>query len=361
MTFNITHNGCEPTSFEAERIKQRLTNAGFAYTDAKQAGVIIFLCCTFTAQKESETSSIILGYKNQSKTIIVTGCFLQKEDLVGKIKFIKLKNLLPFLIDGSALKYAQPVNTPFVKISEGCTGKCSFCSIKNVKGKHRSVAPSEIMHQVRFLSETYNEIKLVGQDIAAYGTDTGTSLYDLLTDIIKKFPAIHIKLGSLNPEQLMRLRTKELEILANRQITGNIHIPVQSASDKILKQMKRRYTIGDFQKLYNTLRLLNIDNISTDIIAGFPSETEDDHLLNLKFLSNNYFTFAELFMYEVRPNTLAERMEQLPLDTKKIRTSELIVQYIETYSKYNNVDFEYIINKEQIFNTNINFIEKRYE
>jgi tRNA A37 methylthiotransferase MiaB len=358
MTFNITHNGCEPTLFESEKIKQSLINTGFAYCDANQASVIIFLCCTFTAQKENETNDIISDYKKQGKTVIVTGCFFQKEDLAGKIKFIKLKNLLPFLIKDRALNEIQPVNTPFVKISEGCTGQCSFCSIKNVKGKHRSVTPSEIMYQVKFLSETYNEIKLVGQDIAAYGTDMGISLYDLLAAITENFPAINIKLGSLNPEQLIRFGTKELEMLANKRIAGNIHIPVQSASDKVLKQMKRKYTIDDFKKLYNTLRSLGIDNISTDIIAGFPSETEEDHILNLNFLLDNYFAFAELFMYETRPNTLAERMEQLPLDTKKRRTSELLVQYIETYSKYNNVDFEYIINKEQIFNTNINFIEE---
>ncbi|MDR2410217.1 MAG: radical SAM protein [Bacteroidales bacterium] len=355
MTFYITHNGCEPTLFDASRIKQVLTKEGFICSSEEQAHIIIFLCCTFTIQKENETNELILRYKNQHKTIIVTGCFLQKENLSGKVKYIKLKNLLPFLTHNEKIENMRDVKIPLVKISEGCTGKCSFCSIKNVKGKHCSIVPREIMQQIEFLYENYNEIKLVGQDIAAYGTDIGISLYSLLADILTTFPTIKIELGSLNPRQLKEFKKKELEILASERIIGNILIPVQSASNRILKQMQREYTIEDFQNLYNTLHNWGIRNISTDIIAGFPNETEEDHLLNLKFLSDKYFSFAEIFMYETRPNTLASKMEQIPLDIRKKRTSELIVQHINTYSKYNNTEFEYLIENEQIFNTNMVF------
>lgn len=357
MNFHITHNGCEPTMLETERIKQTLIYKGFINSDVTNADILIILCCTFTAQKEDETNALILEYEKYNIPIIITGCFLQIENFEGKVKYIKLKNLLSFLVEDTTFSNVQQNAIPFVKISEGCTSNCSFCSIKYVKGKHKSVPQDEIIQQIRLLSDNYETIKLVGQDVAAYGIDIDNSLFALLSQILNTFPKIKIQLGSLNPKHLYLSSKKDLSVLAYERITGNIHIPVQSASNEILKQMRREYTIEEYQELYNTLRSIGINNISTDIIAGFPGECEDDHLLNLKLLSENYFSFAEIFMYEVRPKTVAAQMEQILIDVKKRRTNELIVQLLETYSKSRNIDFIELIKSEQIFNTNINFIQ----
>lgn len=356
LRYFVVHNGCEPTSYESEELKVSLDKLGYEKSmNLRDADIIIFLCCTFTAQKELETNKLISYYNSLNRDIIITGCFLEKERFDGQCKYIKLKNLIPYLSEKKIAITNISSKTPLIKISEGCTGDCSFCSIKNIRGKHKSIGKSIIIQQIKHLSEQeINSISLVGQDVAAYGTDIKSSLTDLLSEIFSRFPNVKIKLGSLNPNHLLKMTEKDLNLLTNEQINGNLHIPIQSANNSILKLMKRPYSVEEYENLYSSLVSLGAKNISTDFISGFPNESEKDHCNNISFFENHYFSFAEIFMFEPRPNTLASKMNILPEKTRSERTMELIAQFLNKYSKHNDIDLSNLVDNKQVFNTNIN-------
>ena len=357
MNFYITHNGCEPTLFETEKARANLIRLGFNHTSINNSDVIIVLGCTFTNQKDEESKKLIEKYLKYNKNIIISGCFIENEFNYqsGKVKYIKTNQLIPYLTKVFESEVRDIIDIPIVPISTGCTGNCSYCSIKFVKGQHLSKNQKVIFEQIEHLSGSFSTIKLVGQDIAAYGTDTGTSLIKLLKDIICKFPSINLTLGSLNPNHLLRLKDNDLEILGHSQISGNIHVPVQSSSNKVLKHMKRDYSIEEYVKLINRLNQIGVTNISTDIISGYPIESVNDHEKNLEFLSEFYFNFIEIFMFEPRNKTLASKMQDLEIEVKSRRTIELIVQYLNKYSVRNNLDIESLIKEKQVYNTNIDF------
>ncbi len=357
MNFFITHNGCEPTLFETEKVRNNLIRQGFKNTDISQSDIIIILGCTFTNQKELESNNLITKYLNLNKNIIVSGCFIknQYKTLPDKVKYVNTNQLISFLTNILNSEINNLIDIPIIPISTGCTGNCSYCSIKLVKGKHQSFSKNIIFKQLENLSNKYSTIKLVGQDIAAYGIDVGTSFTQLLKDIFSTFPSMKIALGSLNPNHLIDLKYSDLELFNHHQITGNIHIPVQSASNKLLKHMKREYSIEEFENLYRRLNNIGVTMISTDMISGYPIESISDHKKNLEFLSKFYFSFIEIFMFEPRNGTLASKMQDLTLKLKSKRTIELIVKYLHNYSLRNKIDIESLVEENQIYNTNIDF------
>lgn len=357
MKFFITHNGCEPTFFETEKVRANLIRLGFINTNITKSDVIIVLGCTFTNQKDLESKKLIEKYLKYNKDIIISGCFIENEfnSQSGKVKYVKTNKLIPYLTNVFEQDVRDIINIPIIPISTGCTGNCSYCSIKFVKGQHLSKNRKVIFEQIEHLARSFNTIKLVGQDIAAYGTDTGTSFIKLLKDIISTFPSINLSLGSLNPNHLIHLKNYDLEILGHSQISGNIHIPVQSASNKVLKHMKRDYSIEEYVRLINRLTQIGVTNVSTDMISGYPIESVNDHKKNLEFLSEFYFNFIEIFMFEPRNKTLASKMQDLEIEVKSRRTIELIVQYLNNYSVRNNLDIESLIKEKQVYNTNIDF------
>lgn len=357
IKYIVSHNGCEPTSYESEVLRISINKIGYKEVLSPEfADIIFFLCCTFTAQKEIETKKLISYYKNFDKIVIVTGCILEKENFDGDVKYIKLKNILPYLSKNKLISENNFPKLSMIQISEGCAGRCSFCSIKNVRGKHRSVSKSIILQQIKYLHEqNISCVSLVGQDVAAYGTEIKSSLTDLLSEIFSHYPDINIKLGSLNPNHLLRMREDDLKVLTSERIEGQLHIPIQSANNSILRLMMREYSVEEYESLYCTLVALGAKNISTDIISGFPYETNLEHQNNVTFLEKHYFSFAEIFMFEPRPNTLAYNMDILPIESRTERTIELIARFLSTYAKHNNIELSILSEERQPYNTNIIF------
>lgn len=365
IKYHIFTNGCEATLFDVEKTQQQLINKmGLIKTDEHDiADIVIFYPCTFTNTNEEASAKLVREIESKfqkAKKIFVTGCFLSKETESEKIIYTKQKDLfltIQQFVDKNknfvkSHNMHRP-NIPFIGISRGCYGNCTFCSILSVKGKHISRPTKEILADIGQLVEQYHTVKLVGDEVAGFGMDIGSSLEGLVETIFKTFPDLNLELGQLNPNILYKWTLGQYEFLENKRILGNILLPIQSASNRVLKLMNRYYTFSEYCDVYETMVGLRGFDISTDIIVGFPSESEIDHENNILFLKKYPFKFIEIFAFDKkdRQTKAGKQLDQVKLEIKEQRVRELIRQYIESYErKFGNTP-----NSNNIVNTNISF------
>lgn len=363
MKVLVKHNGCETNLYDSEKAKAQLLSHDNVISESNaESDLIVFHACTFSQQKEDETKGMIAELLQQNaKKIIVSGCYLGEYVKDDRISYVKNEALPAFINKLNAEEETQKQKSnlsllPFVQISRGCYGSCTFCSIKSVKGSHKSRTLREILSDIE-KRQHHGTIKLVSDEDAGYGRDIGSNLKNLIDEIVKHFPNIKIKLGSLNAKILKKYSEAELSVFAHENVVGNIHIPIQSASNKILDKMCRGYTIEEYSKIYSTLKQLGVKNISGDIIVGFPGEDEQDHQKNVRFIIENPFNFMEVFVYNERPGTKAAEMEQIDFPVREKRATEILIKYLKSYSEFNGISYKTLIERTPVFNTNINFKE----
>ena len=213
----------------------------------------------------------------------------------------------------------------YVNIMYGCNNFCSYCIVPYVRGRERSRAPEKIIAEIRGITaKGFREIILLGQNVNSYGKELNTSFAMLLERICGETSVERIRFMTSHPKDLS---DELIEVMArNAQVCRHIHLPVQSGSTRILELMNRRYTREDYLLLVDKLRVLmpNIA-ITTDIIVGFPTETEEDFLQTLSLVEDVRFEAAFTFVYSKRSGTAAAQMEgQITEDIKKDRIVRLV-------------------------------------
>lgn len=236
--------------------------------------------------------------------------------------------------------------SPFVgivNIEEGCLDACAFCSTHLVKGRLHSYAPENIVEQVKHLvADGCTEIQLTGQDCACYGFDTGTNLASLTQSILAHVPGNYkMRIGMGNPRHVCGYADALLECFQDERIYKFIHIPVQSGSDNVLKAMNRRHTAEDFKRLaeeFNTR--FPLSTLSTDLIVGYPGETEGDFRETLRLLEETRPTVCNITRFVARPGTAAARMEadaglRIP-DSVKHERSAILAEAFQKIARENN-------------------------
>jgi MiaB/RimO family radical SAM methylthiotransferase len=361
MSFKVIASGCEALNVDAERVIRNLQRRGFREAGSHaRSGVVVVMGCTFTQRHEDDFRQLVEGIaaqREEGQLVIVSGCFLEAEPREGVVFARKesIGEVLDGLLKDEKTDRIEPTaedgaSSPFVAISEGCYGSCTFCSIRFVRGHHRSRPADEVLSDVRRAADAFGRAKLVGQEIAAYGKDIGTSLPVLIRRLFGELPGLRLELGSLGPAWIKRFPDEDFAVFADERIKGNVHLPIQSASDSVLRRMARAYSFSEFTDLHERLKRLGVQRFSTDLIAGFPGETQSDHEDNLRFLEANGFRFAQIFMYEPRPGTAASGMEQIPRDIRLRRTLELIGTFAAGYEGF-SMDENLDVN--DILNTNI--------
>lgn len=218
--------------------------------------------------------------------------------------------------------------TVAIQIAEGCSGNCSYCCTKIARGKLCSFSIEAITNSVKELLEKgIKEFYITAQDLGAYN-DKGKKLHDLLSSILQLNGDFHLRLGMMNPEYLKNNIESIIELLKDKRIYRFIHIPVQSGSDAVLKAMRRRYNIQEFNEVIKRLKEFDENiSISTDIICGFPTETEQDWNETVNLVENIQPAVLNISKYTVRPNTEAKKMVQLKSKIIKNRSSELTEKY----------------------------------
>ena len=352
--------GCKVNAYETEALCSLLVQKGMIKTDfIKEAEVIILNTCAVTATAGQKSRQHIRSYResNPDAILIVMGCYSQSEgkkcaemgaDIVlgsGKRKDA-IELIERFKTDREPI--IDVVNDPrkqdyeefgtailaesaraYLKIQDGCDAFCSYCYIPRLRGNSRSRDPREVIKEAEKLSELgYKELVITGIHIGYYGKDLGLGLFrlpDLLHSLCLKCPRLpRIRISSL---EVSEIDNEFLSVLStHKQIVDHLHIPLQSGSDTILKRMNRPYSTKEFMDKVRKIRAVRPNiAITTDLIAGFPGESEAEWAETLRFCEEVGFAEIHVFPFSPRPLTPAEKMPcQVEPPVKKRRVHEML-------------------------------------
>lgn len=267
--------------------------------------------------------------------IFITGCAPKDfrdevAKITDKVVFTSLKKLrqekLPLKrVQGDLLiRESSPVG--IVNIEEGCLDACAYCSTRLVKGRLHSYPAADILQQVkRLVNDGCIEIQLTGQDCGCYGFDTGTNLAELVQQILAEVPGNYkMRLGMGNPRHMMQYLDKLIECFKDDRVYKFIHLPVQSGSENILRAMNRKHSAADYVMLAEAFNQIPLFTLSTDLIVGFPGESEQDFQCTLDILEKTRPTVCNITRFVARPNTPAYNMAgAVPDEVKHIRSAAL--------------------------------------
>ena len=356
------HNlGCKVNSYETEAMQQLLEDAGYEIVPFREgADVYIINTCSVTNVADRKSRQMLHRAKkmNPSAAVVAVGCYVQaagaelkkdeavdlivgnnqKKDLVQILDdyFADHENSGEILDIGHSQEYEElhirriaDHTRAFIKVQDGCNQFCSYCIIPYTRGRVRSRRPEDIEHEVRGIAEAgYKEIVLTGIHLSSYGVDFKDEQQENLLTLIKRLDQIpgieRLRLGSLEPRIVTREFAKELARL--RTNCPHIHLSLQSGCDATLKRMNRRYNAAEYQACCEILRE-EFDNpaITTDVIVGFPGETEEEFAETERFLKAIHFYEMHIFKYSRRAGTRAADMpDQVPEGTKSVRSDILL-------------------------------------
>jgi MiaB-like tRNA modifying enzyme len=327
MNIYIETYGCTANKCDESIIKNLLLENYFNITDKIDiADIIIIITCTVINTTEQRMLSRLRFFKNYKKKTIVTGCMasIQSEliksilpssiilpthyihhiiDVINEVKKINYK-----LIDKTKFnKYFDGI-TASISISEGCNFSCSYCITSIARGKLRSFPISEIKNNIELaLKQGCRDIQITSQDTSSYGLNSKNNLGILLNNICKIHGEYRIRVGMMNPYSTLKYLNSIINGYNNDKIYKFIHLPVQSGDNEILKKMNRKYNISDFFHIINNFRKkFPIITIATDIIIGFPSETEKQFNNSINLIKKIRPDIVHVTRFSARPNTKAK-------------------------------------------------------
>jgi len=342
--------GCKLNWFESQALSEKLREAGFTVVaDADEADVVVVNTCTVTNRADSKSALVMKHAKKAGKTVVATGCFattdgarieeLSWADLVVKNEDkLQIPELLRRRDGISATLREHPTEFPivtrfertraFLKIQDGCDHFCSYCKIPHARGRSRSLDTETVLDFASTLLESgYREIVLTGINISSYrsGGDTLSTLAGRLMELPGDF---RLRLSSLQPDEF---EPSLIGFLEHPKFAPHFHLSLQSGSRTVLERMERPYSPERYLELVGRIREVRPDcGISTDIIAGFPGETDDEQAETEVFIRKARFTRVHLFPYSPRLHTKASRMPDLPEEIKKSRVRRLESISVET-------------------------------
>ena len=351
--FKIVSLGCRTNQYESQAYHDQLVALGYAPAlDYEEAEICIVNSCTVTESADSSSRHAIrqLARENQGGKLVVTGCFAEREpDAVQKIEGVThvvpnrdKENLLAMLFPEESLpefsiKQFDAHTRAFVKIQDGCNSFCTYCIIPYVRGRSRSRVVPEIIHEVETLvANGYKEIVLTGINIGDFdgglsGDEPPIRLAELVRIVDKIKGVERLRISSIDPDEVD-------DDLADAVLNGSktcpsMHIVLQSGSNVILKRMNRKYTRQIFFETVDRLRGANPDfTFTTDVIVGFPGETNTDFLDTLEVMKQVKFAKVHMFPYSDRPRTRSVLMpNKVPQEVIKERKQE-VLRLAEQYS-----------------------------
>lgn len=346
--------GCKVNTYESEYVINELKNAGYVIKDFEDiCDVYIINTCTVTNNSDSKSRKMIRQAirRNPNACVVAMGCFIAANpdisidglDIVlgnkDKSKIVELldeyfknKNELRLQYTGRLKEFEDmyinsfPGRTrAFVKIQDGCDNFCTYCIIPFVRGKCRSKEESKVIEEITDLvNNGYKEIVLTGIHTGSYGVDLETDFADLLEKLVKIEGLERLRISSIETTEL---NEKVLNVLRNSKVlVDHLHIPIQAGSNEILKAMNRKYDLDYFFDKINEIRSIRPNiAISTDVIVGFPGETEELFQITIDTCRKIGFSKLHVFPYSERKGTAASRMDKkVDEHEKKERSRRLI-------------------------------------
>ncbi len=363
MKFYIDTLGCKVNSYESEYIREQLLSNNYTETTEELADVIIINTCTVTNQADSKSRKMVRHARkvNENAILVVVGCMVEyhkgnlsgidadiiignkdkskivslindyKKDLKNITKMYDLRNV-PF--EDMSINAFEGHTRGFVKIQDGCNNFCSYCVIPFTRGNIRSKDINVCYDEVKCLvASGYQEIVLTGIHTGSYGSGTDYNLTTLLRKIsdidgLKRIRISSIEITELDDEFMEELKT-------NNKIVSHFHVPIQSGSDHVLKLMNRKYNIREYKSKIDELRSIREDaNITTDLVVGFPYETDEDFNETLENLKSIGFSKIHTFPFSKREGTKAATMEQVNDTVKRNRCDVVLTLSDELENKF---------------------------
>ena len=375
----IESYGCAMNFSDSEVVASILTNEGYNTTTIlEEADLVLVNTCSIrdkaeqTVRKRLEKYNAVKREVNPKMKVGVLGCmaerlkekFLDEEKIVdmvvGPDAYKDLPNLLREVEDGrdainvilskeetygdiSPVRLMSNGVTALVSITRGCDNMCTFCVVPFTRGRERSREPQSILEEIKDLwSKGFKEVTLLGQNVDSYlwyggglkkdfikATEmqqaTAIGFEQLLEMVAVQFPKMRIRFSTSNPQDM---HEEVLHVIAKYpNVCKHVHLPVQSGSDRILKAMNRLHTRAEYMALIDKIKkILPESSITQDMIAGFPTETEEDHQNTLDLMEYVKYSFGYMYAYSERPGTLAERKmeDDVPEETKQRRLQEIV-------------------------------------
>lgn len=384
----IESYGCQMNFSDSEIVASILVNQGYNTTqNLEEADLVLVNTCSIRDKAEQTIRKRLEKYNavkkiNPNMKVGVLGCmaerlkdkFLEEEKIVdmvvGPDAYKDIPNLLKDVEDGrDAINVIlskeetygdiAPVRlnsngvTAFVSITRGCDNMCTFCVVPFTRGRERSREPQSILEEIQDLwSRGFKEVTLLGQNVDSYlwyggglkkdfvkATEmqkaTAVDFAQLLDMCATQFPKMRFRFSTSNPQDM---HVEVIEVMAkHHNICNYIHLPVQSGSTRILKEMNRQHTREEYMTLIDNIKRIIPDiSLSQDIITGFPTETEEDHQDTLSLMEYVKYDFGFMFAYSERPGTMAARKmeDDIPEEVKKRRLTEIVdLQQIHALEK----------------------------
>ena len=361
MKVGIYTLGCKVNTYESEFIISLFKNRGYEIGNFNDnCDIYIINTCTVTNNSDRKTRKIINSVKNKNACIVVCGCFVEsakdydftgidvvignynksqvvdlvEENLKTKKQIIAKENMMTVPFEDMEINHIETKTRAFVKIQDGCENYCSYCIIPFVRGKCRSKERETVIREItNLVNNGYKEIVLTGIHTGNYGVDLGIKFSTLLEEILNIKGLKRLRISSI---EITELDDKFFYLLKNPILCNHLHIPLQSGSDNVLKLMNRKYNKEEFKSIINKIKKIRRDiSITTDVIVGFPNETEEDFEECLDFIKEIGFSKIHVFPYSKRDGTTAARMKgHIDGITKKERARRLLNLSDELESNY---------------------------
>lgn len=353
MKFNIVTFGCKVNQYESNMMKERMLSSNFFYVEnISEANIIVVNTCSVTNVADKKCLKMIRRIKREypNSILVVAGCSSQNKQeiyenldidiLIGNKDKSKIDILLKEYIK-THKKYVKFYNDrkldfedmlisdynhirAFIKIEDGCDNFCSYCIIPYVRGSVRSKNFETVIKEAKLLTQKgHKEIVLTGIHTGHY-MDNGYDLTDLINELSKIEDLLRIRISSI---EITELNDKFLNMLStNKKVCDHLHIPLQAGSDEILKRMNRKYDLKYYEEKIKKIRMIRPDiSITTDIIVGFPYETDKLFNETLEFSRKMNFSKIHVFPYSIRLGTSAANMpNQVDESIKKERVKKLM-------------------------------------
>lgn len=376
MKFTILTFGCKVNSYESEFMKELLINHGYIYNEnEKTSDIVIVNTCSVTNTADNKCKKTIRSVRrdNENSILVVCGCTAENhreelndlniDILIGNTDKSKIVEMIEEFKDTNK-KYIKfyderrkefedmnvesfsDLTRAYVKIQDGCNNYCAYCIIPYVRGSIRSKKFDEAVQEIKTLvSKGHKEIVFTGINTGAYGKETG--LYDL-TDLIREISKIdgleRIRVSSIEITEIDDKFIEEMRI--NPKLCAHLHVSLQSGSERVLQVMNRKYTKAEYLEKISKLKNARPEiNLTTDVIVGFPTETEEEFNECIEYCKIVGFSKIHVFPYSKREGTKAASMDgHLPNNIKKDRARKLIAIDNDLQLEYNKKFIDKTVN-----------------
>jgi len=345
--------GCSANVADSETMQGLVKEHGDELVNSvEEADVVVFNTCTVKGPTESFFKKKLKELKAKNKKVVIAGCIPQGQvkdfqdySRIGTYQIKRINEVVSATEQGNVISRLERVdegrlNIPKVRknplieivpILQGCLNTCTFCKTKHARGNAQSYPVQDIVRHIsKAVEEGAKEIWLTSQDNAVYGLEFNSNLAKLLKEIVSIDRDFKMRVGMGNPKYMLPYLDELIEVMKNKKIFKFIHIPLQAGNDQVLEDMKRGYTVDEYKMIISRIKeVIPEMSIATDIICGYPTETEEAFQDTLRAIRETKPDAVNISRFWPRPGTPAARLKEIPGDEMKSRTKRVMQAFSE--------------------------------